>query len=75
MSNIQTKGRPSCPNHGEPLEDIPFPMPKKGVGICPVSKCPFDYEVEVDEDKVEEGVDKFGNKTKIAPWKVTGDEN
>lgn len=72
--SIQTNGKPKCPNHGCPLEGIGFPMPKKGTGICPVSKCPFDYEVEVDEQMMKDGVDKFGNKTKTAPWKVSGND-
>ena len=64
---------PCCPNHGEPLEGIPFPMPSKGIGICPVSGCPFDYEVEVDEEITL--TDKFGNVTKAVKWNVSGDEN
>ena len=64
--------RPCCPNHNEPLEDIPFPMPSKGVGICPVSGCPFDFEVELDETKVVQ--DKNGNLEKATSWKVSGDE-
>lgn len=62
----------TCPNHGCPLTDIPFPMPRKGVGICPVSGCPFDFEAEVDEDKITR--DKFGNLTKSEKWSVTGND-
>ncbi len=61
-----------CPNHGEVLEGLPFPMPKKGVGICPVSKVPFAYEVEVDENVMTQ--DKFGNITKGTKFNVTGEE-
>ena len=64
--------RPVCPNHGEPLDGIPFPMPSKGTGICPVSGCPFDFEVELDEAQLVK--DKFGNTTKAIKWNVQGDE-
>lgn len=63
---------PSCPNHGERLEGIPFPMPAQGTGICPVSGCPFEYSAETDEQKVV--IDKFGNPTKTLAWKVSGEE-
>lgn len=46
---------PRCPNHGEFLEGIGFPIPKKGTGICPVSGCPFDFVIEVDENVYERG--------------------
>jgi hypothetical protein len=74
MPIIQTKPsyKPKCPNHGCPLDGIGFPMPAKGVGICPVSGCPFEYEAEVDEEKM--GVDKFGNKVKMVGWKLTGND-
>ena len=49
-------------------------MPRKGTGMCPVSGCSFDYEVEVDEKKSATAVDKFGNKTKVAEWKVEGND-
>lgn len=63
---------PVCPNHKEPLEDIPFPMPSKGEGRCPVSGEMFAYEVEVDEEK--QVVDKFGNVTKAIDWKLEGND-
>lgn len=63
---------PKCPNHGCPLEGCGFPLPSKGTGICPVSGCPFDFEVETDEEKIK--MDKFGNPVKQVDWKVTGDE-
>lgn len=68
--------KPKCPNHGCPLDGIGFPMPRKGTGICPVSGCPFDYVLEVDEEKGVESMvkDKFGNLVKKTDWKVTGDE-
>ena len=64
--------KPRCPNHGEPLEGCGFPLPKKGTGICPVSDCPFDFEVETDEETTVK--DKFGNPRKSIDWKVSGDE-
>lgn len=63
---------PKCPNHGEPLEGCGFPLPTKGTGICPVSKVPFDFEVEIDEDTVVK--DKFGNATKVVSWKIDGSD-
>lgn len=71
--NLKTPSfRPCCPNHGEPLVDIPFPMPAKGIGICPVSGFSFEYEVELDEDKIIK--DKDGNLSKATKWKVDGQE-
>lgn len=64
--------KPVCPNHGEPLEGLPFPMPSKGTGKCPVSGVDFDYEVELDENQVVK--DKFGNLTKVPTWEVRGEE-
>ena len=64
--------RPLCPNHGCPLEDIPFPMPAKGEGVCPISGAHFDFVAEVDEEKISK--DKFGNTQKSLGWKVTGEE-
>lgn len=71
------KYRPCCPNHGEPLEGLPFPMPNKGIGKCPVSGVDFEFELEIDEDEEKEVVDKFGNKSKVksTKWNVTGDES
>lgn len=70
--SIPTYG-PRCPNHGEFLEGIGFPMPKKGTGICPVSKCPFDFEIETDEATMV--VDKNGEMQKKVGWSVNGEEN
>ena len=64
--------RPQCPNHHESLEGIPFPMPAKGTGICHISKCPFEFEAEVDSTKV--AIDKNGNKMKSVGWKLSGNE-
>lgn len=63
---------PKCPNHGCELEGCGFPLPAKGTGICPVSKCPFDFEVDVDETATAK--DKFGNVTKKMGWKLSGNE-
>lgn len=67
---------PKCPNHGCALEGCGFPLPRKGEGICPVSKAHFQFEVEVDDDKMVGGLkkDKDGNMVKGASWKVVGDE-
>lgn len=64
--------KPKCPNHGEPLEGCGFPLPKKGTGICPVSGCPFDFEIEVDEEKMVK--DKEGNLIPAVGWKVSGSD-
>ena len=64
---------PVCPNHGEPLEGIGFPTPRKGRGICPVSGWPFDFKVEIDEQEMVK--DKDGNMVKKPVWNVEGDED
>ena len=64
--------KPCCPNHSEPLEGLPFPLPLKGQGRCPISGCMFEYEVELDENKV--FVDKFGKKQFAKVFKVEGNE-
>jgi len=66
-------GRPHCPNHGEPLEGLGFPMREKGHGVCPVSKVTFAYEMEIDESLIKK--DKFGKIIKDIGWKITGDDN
>lgn len=63
---------PKCPNHGSFLEGIGFPMPSKGVGMCPVSGAEFAFEVEVDEDTVVN--DKFGVPQKRVGWRLSGKE-
>lgn len=74
MSDITAKPSytPRCPNHGAPLEGLEFPIPAKGTGICPISKCEFDYEAEVDEQKMVK--DKDGNLVPSLDWKVSGEE-
>jgi len=66
-------GRPCCPNHGEPLEDVPVPIPNKGSGICPVSRCRFDFEADI-ENAVEKK-DKFGNVTYEYDINIIGSES
>ena len=63
---------PKCPNHNVTLVDLPFPLPREGTGICPISSCPLDFTIELDEEKVSK--DKFGNETKDVHWNVSGDE-
>ena len=69
---------PKCPNHGCALEGCGFPLPRKGEGICPVSVsgAHFEFEVEVDDDKMVGGLkkDKNGNMVKGSSWKVAGEE-
>ena len=53
---------PCCPNHGCELEltqDL-------GIGICPISRCRFEYSAEVLEQ--ERSYDKFGNEQRT--WKM-----
>lgn len=71
MTSIPTY-KPKCPNHGEPLEGCGFPLPKKGVGTCPVSGCPFEFEIEVDDNQMVK--DKNGNMVKAVGWKVSGND-
>ena len=69
------KGVPICPNHGEPLEGIGHPIPPSGTGICPVSKCPFDYSINVEQGSEEYVKDHSGNLTAVPTFKVIGDDN
>jgi hypothetical protein len=63
---------PKCPNHNVALEGCGFPLPSKGVGKCPISGADFEFEAEVQADKMV--VDKDGNMSKSTGWKVEGDE-
>lgn len=77
MSIINTvpSHRPKCPNHGCPLTDIPFPMPAKGIGICPVSGCPFEFEVDVQEGEQQMVKNKDGKLVpKPGDWKLKGND-
>ena len=64
---------PRCPNHNELLEGIGFPIPQKGTGRCPVSKCMFAFEISVDEMKMIK--DKEGKMVKAVGWKTEGNED
>lgn len=66
--------KPKCPNHGCELEACGFPLPKKGTGVCPVSKCSFDFEVEIDEAPDRMVKDKNGNMVKKVGWKISGND-
>lgn len=77
MSEIKItdpRTKPSCPNHGCPLEGCGFPLPKKGVGTCPVSGAQFEFEADFDETKAKVTKDKDGNMVKEAKWKLTGND-
>lgn len=63
---------PKCPNHACALEGLGFPMPAKGTGTCPVSGAEFEFEAEIDEEKMVK--DKAGNLTKASKWKITGND-
>lgn len=64
--------KPRCPNHGEPLEGLPFPLDSKGIGKCPVSGVDFEYEARTDDSQIKK--DKEGNIIKNVGYQVTGDE-
>lgn len=70
----QPRTKPTCPNHGCPLDGCGFPLPKKGTGICPVSGARFAFEVDTEEAKDHGKVtkDKDGNLVKEAKWKIIG---
>lgn len=65
--------KPRCPNHNVELDGLPWPLPRKGEGICPISKCHFSFEVEVDEEKLVK--DKNGNMVPTVGWSVNGEED
>lgn len=67
-------GKPTCPNHGCPLVDFPFPMKEKGTATCPISGVQFEYEINLDEATLKETVDKDGNITKRPIWKLIGND-
>ncbi len=66
--------KPTCPNHGATLEGMPFPLPAKGTGMCPVSGAYFEFEAEVQDSETSMVVDKNGNKVKKVDWKLSGNE-
>lgn len=75
---MMLRTRPKCPNHGEYLEGLPFPMKEKGSGMCPVSGAMFAYEMELDTTEAGQTTtkDKDGNVKKVPgeKWILEGDE-
>lgn len=63
-----------CPNHGEPLEGLPSPIPSKGTGRCPISKCMFNYEISMETGDTTYVKDHNGNITAVPTYKVEGEE-
>jgi hypothetical protein len=63
--------KPMCPNHGVELE-IPDEdlMKGKGAHPCPVSKCLFEWQVDVEIHETH--YDKFGNE--LTSYKTNGKE-
>lgn len=71
-AKVMPSGKILCPNHGCELEGIPFPVPEKGHGRCPVSMAMFEYESKIDpEMKIQL---KDGTVIKGSRWDVSGDE-
>lgn len=66
---------PCCPNHGEPLDGVGYPIPRKGEGICPVSGAHFDFEISLDQESVEYEKDHAGNLKPVPQYRVNGDES
>lgn len=56
MDNISYKAGPKCPNHAVPLQLTN----DKGVGICPISGCYFNYSYSENEGSSEVKTDKYG---------------
>ena len=71
-AKLMPSGIVSCPNHGCALEDIPFPLPEKGTGVCPVSKALFEFEAK--QDATETVVMKDGTVEKLPYWEVHSDD-
>ncbi len=65
-------GMPKCPNHDCELEGVPWPLPEKGWGRCPVSGAMFEFEVEQDKEELVQL--KAGTMVKKIRWDVRGDE-
>lgn len=63
-----------CPNHSEPLEGLPNPLPSKGEGMCPISGAMFAYEVDLESGETTYIKDKNGNLVPVPTYKVTGEE-
>ena len=67
-------GKPHCPDSHPDVEliDLPFPLPSRGIGTCPVSGVKFAFEIDLTD--VEVVYDKFGQPLKRPTWKLTGSE-
>ena len=67
---------PKCPNHLVPLEEVPSPPPKKGEGVCPISRCRFDYEVDTQDEVGETEYEKnaAGELVPKTKYRVEGEE-
>lgn len=55
------------------LIDLPFPLPEKGVGVCPVSMCEFEFEATPPKNE-KIVMTKDGKLEKSMEWTVKGDE-
>ena len=62
----------TCPNHKEELEGLPFPLPSKGVGKCPVSGVDFEFEAQPTSERI--AYDVFGGVKKVYDYKITGND-
>lgn len=73
MADFQSKSErkyvPCCPECGEPLQNIPKPIPKKGRGRCP-NAGNYDFEIDVNHDEIIK--DKDGNVKKATKWNISG---
>lgn len=69
---ITPSGAVKCPNHFCDLEGVPFPLPEKGTGRCPVSGAIFEFEAKL--DPLVKIVLKDGTITKKPYWDVRGED-
>ena len=60
--------KPKCPDCGEQLEGLPFPLPNKGEGRCPVGMCMVTFEVDLTNSTMAKGKD--GKLYKTSRWKM-----
>ena len=67
---------PQCPNHHVGLVGLPKPIPRVGVGTCPISKVSFEYEVVTDEEGEQTTLrkDASGRLVQQTQYVVKGDE-
>ncbi len=69
---IKATGEVFCPNHGCALEGVPFPMPEKGIAMCPISGAMFEFESKIDPNLTV--VLKDGSVVKKPYWEIKGDD-